>query len=200
TGVAISCPNSSTVPGFSFPIGTSFNSLRANPNTRQNLVRVFRDAVTGPTGLESTPAASIPDATYTQVVLPGATGVTAGTAAVYLGGRRLVMNGRSARPLNYGGNPYNATPRFQFWNADFWRFDGRSGYTCAPQFPNTATGWYRAWRWYEQLGTASTGVIGGTNVGVTIAATGALQSGSSWTAFGAFNTAATPSYSLFFNH
>lgn len=200
TGVAVSCRDSSTVPGFSFPIGTSFNSLRANPNTRQNLVRVFRDAVMGPTGLESTPAAAIPDATYTQVVLPGATGVTAGTAAVYLGGRRLVMNGRNARPLNYGGNPYNATARYQFWYADFWRYDGRSGYTCAPQFPDTATGWYRAWRWYDQLGTASTGVIGGTNVGITIGATGALQSGSTWTAFGAFNTAATPSYSLFFNH
>lgn len=199
TGVAVQCQNSFTVPGFSLPISTTFNSARANPNTRANLVRVFKNAVTSPTGVETTAADIIPDATYSQVVLPAAVGTSPGTAAVYLGGRRLILN-RTARPLAYVSNPYNATLRYQFWNADFWRFDGRSGYTCAPQFPETATGWYRAWRWYEQLGTASTGVIGGTNVGVTIGATGALQSGSTWTAFGAFSTAATPSYSLFFNH
>lgn len=200
TGVAVTCMNSWTVPGFSTPVGTTFNALRANPNTRQNLVRVFKNAVTGPSGFESTPADVIADATYSQVVLPAATGTTAGTTAVYLGGRRLVMAGRSSRPLNYGSNPYDATPRVQFWFADFWRYDGRSGYTCAPQFPDTATSWHRAWRWYDQLASASTNVVGSTTVGVAISATGALQSGSTWTAFGAFTTAATPSYSLSFNH
>lgn len=200
TNPYVTCPNSWTVPGFSTPVGTTFNSLRANPNTRQNLVRVFKNATTATTGVESTPADVITDATYSQVVLPAAVGTTPGTTAVYLGGRRLVMAGRQSRPLNYGGNPYNATPRYQFWYADYWRYDGRDGYTCAPQFPNTAVGWFRAWRWYDQLASASTGVLGGTNVGVTISAAGALQSGSTWTAFGAFTTAATPSYSLFFNH
>lgn len=200
TNPYVTCPNSWTVPGFSTPVGTTFNSLRANPNTRQNLVRVFKNATTAPTGVESTPADVITDATYSQAVLPAAVGTTPGTTAVYLGGRRLVMAGRQSRPLNYGGNPYNATPRYQFWYADYWRYDGRDGYTCAPQFPNTAVGWFRAWRWYDQLATASTGVVGGTNVGVSVSAAGALQSGSTWTAFGAFTTAATPSYSLFFNH
>ncbi|MBL8941244.1 MAG: hypothetical protein JNM69_42255, partial [Archangium sp.] len=198
TNPYVTCPNSWTVPGFSTPVGMTYNSLRANPNTRANLVRVFKNAVA--TGVESTPADVIADATYSQAVLPAAVGTTPGTTAVYLGGRRLVMAGRTARPLNYGGNPYNATPRYQFWYADFWRYDGRDGYTCAPQFPDTAVGWHRAWRWYDQLATATTGVVGGTNVGVTISAAGALQSGSTWTAFGAFTTAAQPAYSLSFNH
>lgn len=200
TGTAVVCQQSWTVPGFSTPVGMTYNSLRANPNTRFNLVRAFKNAVTGPSGFEATGADIISDSTYSQVVLPAAAGATAGTVAVYLGGRRLVMAGRAARPLNYGSNPYDATARYQFWYADFWRFDGRYGYTCAPQFPDTATAWHRAWRWYDQLASASTGVTGGSTVGVTIAATGAIQSGSTWTAFGAFTTAATPSYSLFFNH
>lgn len=200
TSVAVTCRDYWTVPGFSSPVGTTYNSLRANPNSRANLVRVFKNAVTGPTGFEATPADVIADATYSQVVLPAATGTTAGTTAVYLGGRRFVVAGRSARPLNYGPNPYDATSRYQFWFADFWRYDGRSGYTCAPQYPDTATAWHRMWRWYDQLASASTNVIGGTSVGLTISAAGALQSGSTWTAFGAFTVAATPSYSLSFNH
>jgi len=111
TNPYVTCPNSWTVPGFSTPVGTTFNSLRATPTTRFNLVRVFKNAVTGTTGFESTPADVISDATYPQVVLPAASGTTAGTAAIYLGGQRVVRPGRSSRPLNYGGNPYNATPR-----------------------------------------------------------------------------------------
>jgi hypothetical protein len=169
-------------------------------DSRFNLVRAFQNVAFGPTGIETTPAATIPNANFSQVVLPPASGTTAGALAVYLGGRRSIIN-RSSRPLNFVGNPYDAQPRYQFWYGDFWRFDGRFGYNCSFD-PNSATAWYRAWRWYDQLGSATTSVVGGglTGVGVTIQAAGAVQSGSAWTAFGAFTTAATPSYSLSFAH
>jgi len=202
TGVAISCQFPQNVPGLQFPVITDnpVNTLFANPNTRQNLVRVFRDAATGPTGVESTPAADIPNATYRQAVLPGAIGLAPGTAAVYLGGRRLVANARNSRPLTFIANPSNATARYQFWYADYWQFDGRTGYTCAPQDPNSATGWYRAWRWYKQLARAYSSSGAGT-VGVTISAAGASVNGAGeWSSFGAFTTAATPSYSLYYSH
>lgn len=197
----IVCRDPNTIPGFSFPVGSTFNSARALLDSRFNLVRAFQNVAFGPSGIETTPAEVIPNANFSQVVLPPASGATAGALALYAGGRRSIIN-RASRPLNFSANPYDAVQRYQYWYADFWRFDGRFGYTCTPQFPDTATGWYRAWRWYDQLASATTNVVGGgfTGVGFTVQAAGAVQSGSTWTAFGAFSTAAQPSYQLSFAH
>ncbi len=108
-------------------------------------------------------------------VVPPATGSSSGTVAVYVGGPRATTR---TKPLAWGANPYDPTPRYQFWYADFWSSTGTNGYCCAPQSqPSACLTRYRAHRWYEVLGTVETRSHGATPA-LDVTTTGLMPNGS----------------------
>lgn len=151
--------------------------------------RVFKNAVTAPTGVESTAA----DTVTTGFVVPGATGTTPGTLAVYQASPRPTRG--SAPALLYGSNPYDAASRFQYWRGDYWVPVG-DGYSCNISRPDLTTEAYAARRWYQQLNdaTSSFGTIG------AIFGTSGVTAAAPYTLIGGFADYVTDTTSINFAH
>lgn len=137
--------------------------------------RVFRDAVLGPTGSESTAAASAIGIGGAFLV-PPASGGKAGTVAVYLVNPRTTARG--SFPLQYSANQFDPAVRYQIWYADLFVPTQQDGEMCMGGtrggHPELATELYAPRRWYRQLADATTQSPG---VGIRIRTAGADASG-----------------------
>lgn len=151
--------------------------------------RVFKNAVTAATGVESTSA----DAVSSGFVVPGASGNNAGSIAVYQASPRPTRG--TAPSLLYGSNPYDAASRYQYWRGDFWVPVG-DGYSCNISRPDLTTEAYAARRWYQQLtdATSSFGTIG------AVFGTSGVTSAAPYTLIGGFTDYLTDSTSITFSH
>lgn len=151
--------------------------------------KAFKGAITAPTGVETTSA----DTVTTGYVVPGASGTTPGSVAVYQASPRPTRG--SAPALNYGSSPYDATSRYQIWRGDMWVPNG-DGYSCNISRPDLTTEAYALRRWYQQLvdATSTFNTIGATlqTSGVTAAAP--------YTLVGGFTDYATDTASITFSH